>query len=89
MGGGTVKIGVPKVVATNTADYTDKPEHPSMYYVTAMQNQVHTYVDGVETTLEIDGWHTETILCPAGSEFKFHAVDSSNRITILKQEIYI
>lgn len=87
--GGTIKASIPKVVATNTANYTETPEHLSIYYVTANQNQVHTYVDGVETTLEIDGWHTETILCPAGAEFKFQAVDSSNNITIRKQEILI
>lgn len=87
--GGTIKASIPKVVATNTANYTETPEHLSIYYVTAYQNQVHTYIDGVEITLVIDGWHTETILCPAGAEFKFQAVDSSNDITIRKQEILI
>lgn len=88
-GGGSIKASIPKVVATNTANYTETPEHLSIYYVTAYQNQVHTYIDGVETTLEIDGWHTETILCPAGAEFRFQASDSSNNITIRKQEILI
>lgn len=88
-GGGSIKASIPKVVATNTANYTDTPEHLSIYYVTAYQNQVHTYVGGVETTIEIDGWHTETILCPARAEFKFQAVDSSNNITIRKQELLI
>ena len=87
--GGTIKASIPKVVATNTANYTETPEHLSIYYVTAYQNQVHTYIDGVEITLVVDGWHTETILCPAGAEFKFQAVDSSNDITIRKQEILI
>lgn len=87
--GGTIKASIPKVVATNTANYTDTPEHLTIYYVTTYQNQAHTYIDGVETTMEIDGWHTETILCPAGSEFKFWAADSSDNITIRKQEIFI